>query len=37
MISKLGLDDWKFALPVGMLVGIPAIRNEVRQFNDSYV
>ena len=29
MISKLGLDDWKFAIPVGMLVGIPALANEV--------
>ena len=29
MISKLGLDDWKFAIPAAMLVGIPAISNEV--------
>lgn len=29
LLAKLGLDDWKFALPVGMLVGIPALSNEV--------
>ena len=29
LLSKLGLDDWKFALPIGMLVGIPAVANEV--------
>jgi hypothetical protein len=29
MIQKLGLDDWKFALPVGMIVGIPTLANEV--------
>lgn len=29
LLAKLGLDDWKFALPAGMLVGIPALSNEV--------
>ena len=29
MIAKLGLDDWKFAVPVGLLVGIPAVANDV--------
>jgi len=29
IIAKLGLDDWKFALPIGMFVGIPALSNEV--------
>lgn len=29
MLSKFGLDDWKFAVPAAMLVGIPAITNEV--------
>lgn len=29
MLSKLGLDDWKFALPVGMFIGIPTLANEV--------
>jgi hypothetical protein len=29
MISKLGLDDWKFALPVGLFIGIPTFANEV--------
>ena len=29
IIQKLGLDDWKFALPIGLLVGIPAVANEV--------
>lgn len=29
LVAKLGLNDWKFALPVAMLVGIPAISNEV--------
>lgn len=28
-LSKLGLDDWKFALPVGMFIGIPTLANEV--------
>lgn len=29
IISKLGLDDWKFALPFGLFIAIPAITNEV--------
>jgi hypothetical protein len=29
MIEKMGLNDWKFALPIGMLAGIPLISNEV--------
>lgn len=29
LISKLGLDDWKFAVPLALLVGIPAVSNEV--------
>jgi hypothetical protein len=29
VLSKLGLDDWKFALPVGMFIGIPCLANEV--------
>jgi hypothetical protein len=29
LLSKYGLDDWKFALPVGLLLGIPALANEV--------
>lgn len=29
MVEKLGLNDWKFAVPVGLLVGIPAVSNEV--------
>lgn len=29
LISKLGLDDWKFALPFALLLGIPAVSNEV--------
>jgi hypothetical protein len=28
-IEKMGLNDWKFALPIGMLAGIPMISNEV--------
>ena len=28
-VEKMGLNDWKFALPLGMLVGIPMISNEV--------
>jgi len=28
-IKSLGLDDWKFALPAAMFVGIPSIHNEV--------
>jgi len=29
IIEKLGLNDWKFALPTGLLVGLPVISNEV--------
>ncbi len=29
LLAKWGLNDWKFAIPVGMLVGIPALSNEV--------
>jgi len=29
IIARLGLDDWRFALPIGMMVGIPALANEV--------
>lgn len=29
VVAKLGLNDWKFALPAAMLVGIPAVANEV--------
>jgi len=29
VIAKLGLDDWKFALPVGLFIGIPTFANEV--------
>ena len=28
-MHQYGLDDWKFALPIGMLVGMPVIANEV--------
>lgn len=33
IISKLGLDDWKFALPVGMFIAIPTLANEVLVLN----
>ncbi len=29
MITKLGLDDWKMALPASMFVAIPTLANEV--------
>jgi len=29
LIAKLGLDDWKFALPIGLFIAIPALSNEV--------
>ena len=29
IIEKMGLNDWKFALPTGLLVGLPVISNEV--------
>jgi hypothetical protein len=29
VLSQLGLDDWKFALPAGMFIGIPTLANEV--------
>jgi len=29
MIAKLGLDDWKMALPAGLFVAIPTLGNEV--------
>jgi len=28
-IVKYGLNDWKFAVPIGIILGIPAIHNEV--------
>ena len=29
IIGKLGLDDWKIALPVGIFIAIPTLANEV--------
>ncbi len=29
LIARLGLNDWKFALPIGLFVGIPALSNQV--------
>lgn len=29
-IAKFGLNDWKFALPAGLFIAIPALSNEVR-------
>ena len=37
LISKLGLDDWKMAVPLGMLVAIPALANEVSVFNCIFI
>eukprot|EP01041_Mallomonas_annulata_P005717 gene5717-11542_t len=34
LISKYGLNDWKIALPIGLLVGIPIISNEVLIINE---
>jgi len=34
LISKFGLDDWKFAVPVGLMVGIPIISNEILVINE---
>ena len=31
LVSKLGLDDWKLAVPVGILLAIPALANEVNE------
>lgn len=28
LLSKLGLDDWKMALPLAILAGVPALSNE---------
>jgi hypothetical protein len=28
MLASYGLNDWKFALPIGMIVGIPSLGNE---------
>lgn len=28
-IEKFGLNDWKFAIPAGMLIGIPALSNDL--------
>lgn len=33
LIARLGLDDWKFALPVGMILAIPALGNEILVLN----
>lgn len=27
-IEKLGLDDWRYALPVGLMIGVPAVAKE---------
>jgi hypothetical protein len=32
-LAKYGLDDWKFALPIGILVGMPVVSNEVYVMN----
>lgn len=29
LIAKFGLNDWKFALPAGLFIAIPALSNEV--------
>jgi hypothetical protein len=29
LINKLGLNDWKFAIPTAMLLSVPLIKNEV--------
>merc|ERR1711871_384269 len=29
ILSKIGLHDWKFALPIGMFIGIPTLANDV--------
>jgi len=34
LFSKLGFDDWKFALPISMMVGIPIVTNEVLIINE---
>ena len=28
MIAQYGLNDWKFAIPAGMIIGIPVLGNE---------
>jgi len=33
IISQLGLDDWRFALPIGLFIGIPTMANEVLVLN----
>eukprot|EP01039_Chlorochromonas_danica_P010770 gene10770-11970_t len=34
LIAKLGLDDWKLAFPVSLLVVLPAIKTELFVLND---
>jgi hypothetical protein len=29
VLARFGLNDWKFALPIGLFVGIPTVANEV--------
>ena len=34
--ARYGLDDWKFAVPVGILFGMPVIANEVSGDETTY-
>lgn len=36
IVGKLGLDDWKVALPLGILAGVPLLHNEVRNCKIQY-
>jgi len=36
LIAKLGLNDWKMAVPIGVLCAIPVISNEVLMINEEF-
>eukprot|EP01038_Epipyxis_sp_PR26KG_P004412 gene4412-6239_t len=36
-ISKLGLDDWKIALPVGIWLSVPLVHHQIIMFNEETI
>jgi len=36
IISKLGLDDWKVAVPIGVICAIPVMKNEILMINEEF-
>lgn len=36
IISQLGLDDWKIAVPLGVILAIPVMKNEILVINEEF-